>query len=393
MENRPKVLIIQSPFMTVNLGGTCYGGIESYINSLVMSCHYWHANDDEALFDVIVTAEGSITDRLVQKGHRIFKTESPSKEHLGKGVKFPYGQIAKILGELDLGQYDLILNNSDKVIVNSTLYNLSKNRYNSKLPIVSYIHNPPIYRGSEQTAARFLQMSDLISFVAQSEFNQKMWNTITNSDFMGLVNLGVADLDSGNLHPKCYNPKLFCSIGRLVPHKNFPLYVELAKSTPDSKFIWIGRGEIPKIELPDNLWLKPNLSQEALVKFLREESPVMVSTSTEEMFGMTAAEGFSLGLPMITFDFPSNNIANIVNSEYEYDYINYTVSDLGVVIKTQDDSRTKSKSELVQEFQKIARKLDNEIRFIPDAIKDVYAEKYKLSVDTIYKFISKLKVN
>ena len=114
----------------------------------------------------------------------------------------------------------------------------------------------------------------------------------------------ATDLDFfwGNRHLKTFNQ--IVTVARLSKQKNLPLFFNLAKEFPNTRFVVVGEGEernhLETIK-PDNVLLVGQKNR-VEVKQIFSESDIFVLTSNYEGWGLSCIEALTSGLPVIMPD-------------------------------------------------------------------------------------------
>lgn len=336
-----KLLIIHSPFMPVHIGGTNFGGVEVYVDSIARCAH---DNGDEVT--VIVTEDSTCN----VPGINILKVPSVSKFELDKAkerpnqtIRFPYHLLNKVIVEAGINNYDLVINNLDKAVVNRFLSNL-QNKLKVR-NVVSYIHNPPIFRGSLDDAKKFNDLCPNNLYFFNSNYNYEAWKEIAtkenHSSFLSRMCINYLRVDINPEPPiDKFNPKVLIAIGRITEHKGFLDLKKIAQNNPDYQCHVLGRiidqeyyDKLVK-DKPENFHIHLDLSDDEKNSLIKSLSGWMCSFSCNETYGITAAEGFSLGMPLFVFDKKDTNIPFFIkHNEQVVDNGGYLESPIGVMIK------------------------------------------------------------
>lgn len=390
-----KVLVIHNPFLGVHINGNNFGGIETYVNGLVNTLL-----DNGHEVTLIATADS--TAKVDNPNFKMFLTESASKAVLSEETgnpkaRFPYGQYCKLIQEVGIENFDLVINNSDKISINNTLFQISKKKQLHN--VVTYLHNPPIYMGSDNTCKRFYSMSDYIMFVANSDYNFRMWNNMSrkllNHDLIVDVNpLRVEDVPYEAQSVGGVDFTKGVCVGRLTGQKNPVLFRNVAKELPDMTFSWFGiLTDDPACanamkDVPSNLEYKLSVPKPDKFKFLIEHRPVMISFSVWETYGITAPESFAMGLPIIVLERPDNNIMYFVDNykcdnEYEDDRV--IVNPLGIIIRK---SGAKNPVEIAKSINHGKAKYIELFKDSSSLIREYFDEYCKFNMSHIEAFVS-----
>lgn len=91
------------------------------------------------------------------------------------------------------------------------------------------------------------------------------------------------------------------SVGRLVPQKNYQLFLDISKKFPKLRFVVIGDGLQRKDLKADNVFFIGHKSP-AEYKKIFLQSDIFLSTSNYEGWGMAMTEALASGLPIVTTD-------------------------------------------------------------------------------------------
>lgn len=354
-----EILIIQSPFMPVTIGGSNFGGIESYVDIFCRNAINLGHN-----VTLIATQDckclGDWEDKI-----KILRTEAPCKAQMAVDsgepkIRFKYEQLCGLINKVGIENFDLVVNNSDKVKVNNTLYQLSK-----KLDlhnVVTYMHNPPIFMGSDKTCSKYVQFMDRITYVANSWYNFNKWNQMSQKmhgvDVVTSINqLRIEDVGyeiyKSNEEKYKYNPKydlgdcLAC-VGRVTEQKNpvgifnfcklsdiFTMFFGVL--TQDEKVVNKFKdclNNSANEEVPFNF--NENFPVYDKLRMIYDCGAMTISLSTWETYGITAAESFALGLPIVVNENTENNIMYFIKNYDESETIEtdtYIVNTLGIILK------------------------------------------------------------
>lgn len=356
-----KILVIDSPFLPTNIGGNNFGGIETFVDAFIRNnLNYGHK------IDLITTQDSEIL--VSNENLGVYKTELSSKAKMSEltgqpKFRFKYEQIISLISKLGINNYDLVINNSDKIKINSALYQISK-----KLDchnVVTYLHNLPIFRGSENTVTKFISFKPYITFVANSTFTFNKWNntakniTKNENEFVcsSKVILNIDNIVPDNLD-YLNNLKLnnFVIVGRVTEQKN-PCAVKRLSLEMPNEFHFFGINhyddkeaqKFATIETRNNFTFHENIPIKDKIEYIKENKLSMLSTAVWETYGITAVESFALGLPVIVLNNNDNNIVNFLKDpmiNLTCDFMigddpsnpkdktyGYTVCDYGIILK------------------------------------------------------------
>lgn len=377
------ILVIDSPFMATHIGGTSFGGIEVYVDTFVRC-----AVSNGYKVTVVTTSDSTLSVEYVGKV-TMLHTDSKSKQEInkinpGKKIRFPYNEMTSIINTLNFNDFDLVLNNCDKPVINRYLSNkVIKDNYPRK--VVSYLHNPPIYRGSYESAQKFNKFCTNIQFVLNSVFNFNSWKKITDNDELKELNmrLNFNPLKVNNrnlLATNGFNNRNLLAVGRIVKHKGLINLKNLANKYPDINCHIIGSiGDDTYNDLndnkPNNLHFHLNLNNEEKIKLIYELKGWICSFSCDETYGISAAEGFEMGLPLLVIDINNTNIPYFIKfHENVTELKDSYVCPLGICMKKG-----------YFKPEDIYKKLD--MCFDQSVIKNNFDSNFCMNLDHITKFI------
>lgn len=353
------ILVIQSPFMPVTIGGSNFGGIESYVDIFCRNAVNFGHNAT-----LIATQDckclGDWEDKIT-----ILRTEAPCKAQMAVDsgepkIRFKYEQLCGLINKVGIENFDLVVNNSDKVKVNNTLYQLSK-----KLDlhnVVTYMHNPPIFMGSDKTCSKYVQFMDRITYVANSWYNFNKWNQMSQK--MHGVNVVASinqlriedvakDIYKSNSDDYTYNPiyplgGCLACVGRVTEQKNPVAVYDFCRLsniatdfygvlTQDKKVVDKFCEKLDSTRVNNIPFrFRENFPVVEKLKQIYDRGEMTISLSTWETYGITAAESFALGLPIVVNENTENNIMYFIKNYTESETIEtdtYIVNTLGIILK------------------------------------------------------------
>lgn len=372
--------MISNPYSYFKIGGKNYGGIETYINNLCL----FLSNEHEIH---IVSMKGSFIDKGVSN---IFIEEInqlsifDGKKQF-KNYRLDYSEFRNKLKNLSSYNFDLVLNFSDKFKINHAL-----NEY-FKCPIITHLHNLPIFRNSQANAMNFNKLKN-ITYVANSQLTLEKWKDL---------GLNIESFVSPKFLPKQtklkpINYDCFVNISRFHKDKLVLEYLDCSNLFRDSKIyfdlIGVGYNDDYHSQIKDslnNVWADHivNFSgdNDLVHQYLNEIRPIIVTFSSVESFGITPIEGFMWGLPTICLEQDNSNVKNIImNGSVIYDCDEFIITSLGVMIKKKKGKRFKYYKGIFYEVVNIINELQP---FKPEEIYKHFFDNYIFKEgEKVYEF-------
>ena len=233
-----KILLISQSFMAPHIGPNedNFGGTEAFCNNFCLSYHNEH--------EITVFAMKDATNKL--DNVNLVTCDNYSRAYLenqtGEKARCNNGGLVNLINKANLGEFDLIIDNTCNKTVYSRLDSMVKDialdgLHENYPRVYSIAHSRPSYAGrGVDEAVINMDKCEFVNFISVTESATAEWNKLSNklvghNVFVGSFGLRVLDKVKDNLLEFNYNNPAGLLVARIDPVKNFSQYQMIADNT------------------------------------------------------------------------------------------------------------------------------------------------------------------
>lgn len=349
-----KILLIAQSFMAPKIGSgkNNYGGTEAFINNFCIAYHRYHSITILGTDDIECDLENVTVIRSGNYSRAYLEEQSGTKARCNNG-----GIVAKINQVINLGDYDIVIDNTtNKVVCQSLSKNKLKNN-SLRTRIFSIAHSRPSYagRGVDETVKWMSELTNTIDFISVTKESVDEWNKLSykvvgRPVFKGYTGLRILDKNVGHAEFSYsydyYSNQHFVIIGRIDPVKNFGQFNQFAAKNPRFNFsawaLLIPCGQkcydelhIDKLTGPNSnlkYYLNKSINEKEL--FIRTNNAITCSTSISENGGTTCIESMMWGLPIVVVNHRENGCRKyVLDGEVKFKNEQFTITSHGILLE------------------------------------------------------------